>query len=54
MFRQNYLEFEQNLFSELYNAQALENVGHGRQIANLYISDNEYVPIVRTIESLIK
>ena len=48
MFQQINVEFEQNLFHELYYAQLLENVGNGRQIANLCITDSNQIPIVRT------
>jgi len=48
MFTQFNLEFNENLFQELDESVQFENITDDRQIANLVLTNDMYVPIVRT------
>ena len=45
MFQQFYLDFENNIYNELYQAQTLEDIGYGRNVGNVFFSDDKYVEI---------
>ena len=47
-FQQKFIDFEDNIYNELESAQILEDIGYGRNVGNVFLSDNDYVPIVRT------
>lgn len=48
MFQQFYLDFDNNIYDELRQAQILEDIGYGRNVGNVYLSTSDHVPIVRT------